>query len=164
VGWDWVHLVRWPLIGLLYQPQVIDDAECGAVIGMRVGRGIRSTRRKPAPVPLCPPQIPDDLTWARSRAAAVGSRRLISWATARPVPTASSHCAYCYGWLGSGAAITLAYLIHSVWNERHYIIQETKWCRYERNFWCEGNATTKCRLNYLGCKFLDLVFLYDGSR
>jgi hypothetical protein len=35
-----------------------------------------STRRKPAPVSLCPPQIPHDLTWARIRAAAVGSRRL----------------------------------------------------------------------------------------
>jgi hypothetical protein len=31
--------------------------ECGAVGGMRIGRGNRSTRKKPAPVPLCPPQI-----------------------------------------------------------------------------------------------------------
>jgi hypothetical protein len=43
--------------GLLYQPQTIDD-ECGAVGGMRIGRRNRSTRRKPAPVPLSPPQIP----------------------------------------------------------------------------------------------------------
>jgi hypothetical protein len=43
---------------------------------MRNGRGNRSTRRKPAPVPLLPPQIPHDLTWARTRAAAVESRRL----------------------------------------------------------------------------------------
>jgi hypothetical protein len=28
------------------------------------------------PVPLCPPQIPYDMTWARTRAAAVGSKRL----------------------------------------------------------------------------------------
>jgi hypothetical protein len=54
VGWDWVHLVRRPLTGLLYQPRIIDD-ECGAVGGMRIGRGNRSTRIKPAPVPLCPP-------------------------------------------------------------------------------------------------------------
>jgi hypothetical protein len=47
-----------------------DDDECGAVGGMRIGRG------KPAPVPLRPPQIPHDLTWARTRAATVGSRRL----------------------------------------------------------------------------------------
>jgi hypothetical protein len=35
-------------------------------------------------VPLCPPQIPNDLTRARTRAEAVGSRRLTAWATARP--------------------------------------------------------------------------------
>jgi hypothetical protein len=39
------------LFGLLYQPRMIDD-ECGAVRGMRIGRGKRSTRRKLAPVPL----------------------------------------------------------------------------------------------------------------
>jgi hypothetical protein len=39
---------------------------------MRIGRGNRSIRRKPAPVLLCPPQIPHVLTRARSRAAAVG--------------------------------------------------------------------------------------------
>jgi hypothetical protein len=32
--------------------------EYGAVGGMRIGREHRSTQRKPAPVPLCPPQIP----------------------------------------------------------------------------------------------------------
>jgi hypothetical protein len=36
--------------GLLYQPRLIDDAGCGAVYGMRIGRGNRSTRRKPAPM------------------------------------------------------------------------------------------------------------------
>jgi hypothetical protein len=61
VGWgETVHLVRRPLFGLLYQPRTIDD-ECEAVGGMRIGKGNRSTRRKPAPVPLCPPQIPHDL-------------------------------------------------------------------------------------------------------
>jgi hypothetical protein len=36
-------------------PGDFDDAETG---GMMTGRGNRSTRRKPAPVPLCPPQTP----------------------------------------------------------------------------------------------------------
>jgi hypothetical protein len=63
-------------VGLLYQPRMIEDDDYGAVGGMRVGRGNRSTRRKPAPVPLCPPQIPHDLAWDRTRAAAVGNRRL----------------------------------------------------------------------------------------
>jgi hypothetical protein len=48
-----------------------DDGECGAVGGM-TGKGKRCTRRKPAPLSVCPPQIPQYLT----RAAAVGSRRL----------------------------------------------------------------------------------------
>jgi hypothetical protein len=65
----WVHLVRRPLFGLLYQPRMIH--ECGAVGEMRIGKGNRSTRRKPVSVPLCPPQIPHDLTWYRTRAAAV---------------------------------------------------------------------------------------------
>jgi hypothetical protein len=47
---------------LLYQPRMIDD-DYGAVGGMRIGRGNRSTRRKPAPVPLCPPKNPNNLTW-----------------------------------------------------------------------------------------------------
>jgi hypothetical protein len=41
-------------------------------------QGNRSTRRKPAPAPVCPPQIPHDQTRARTRAAAVGSDRLIA--------------------------------------------------------------------------------------
>jgi hypothetical protein len=48
---------------------------------MRIGRRDRSTRRKLAPVPFCPPQIPHDLT----QAAAVESRRLTGWAMARPI-------------------------------------------------------------------------------
>jgi hypothetical protein len=65
---------------LLYQPRMIDNDDYGAVGGMRISRGNRSTQRKPAPVPLCPPQIPHDLTWDRTRAPAMGSQRL----TARP--------------------------------------------------------------------------------
>jgi hypothetical protein len=44
--------------GLLYQPWMIGD--CGEIGGMKIGRGKRSTRRKPAPAQLCPPQIPHD--------------------------------------------------------------------------------------------------------
>jgi hypothetical protein len=47
------------------------------------GRGNRSTRWKLSPVPLCPPQIPHDLTWARMQVFAVPSRRLTTWATSR---------------------------------------------------------------------------------
>jgi hypothetical protein len=39
---------EWPIVPV---PGDYDD-------GMKIGRGNRSTRRKPAPAPLCPPQIP----------------------------------------------------------------------------------------------------------
>jgi hypothetical protein len=71
-------------VGLLYQPRMIDDDDYGALGGMRIGRGNRSTRRKPASVPLCPPQIPHDLTCDLTRDAAVRSQRLTAWAMARP--------------------------------------------------------------------------------
>jgi hypothetical protein len=52
-------------------PGDYDDGEIGGMIG----RGNRSTRRKRAPVPLCPPQTPH-VARTRTRAAAVGSQRL----------------------------------------------------------------------------------------
>jgi hypothetical protein len=88
-------LVRPPLTCLFYQPRMIDDDECEAVGGMRIGRGNRSTRRKPAPAPLRPRQIPYDLTWAQSQAAAVGSRRLTACVMVRPMRHAYIHtCTY----------------------------------------------------------------------
>jgi hypothetical protein len=69
VGWDWVHLIRRPLFGLLYQLWIIDNDECGAVGGMRICKGNRSTRRKRVPFPLFPTQIPHDLTYVRTRVA-----------------------------------------------------------------------------------------------
>jgi hypothetical protein len=52
-------------------PGDYDDGEIGGMIG----RGDRSTRRKPAPVPLCPPQTPHAAR-TRTLVAAVGGRRL----------------------------------------------------------------------------------------
>jgi hypothetical protein len=49
-----------------------------------IGRVNRCTRRKPAPMPLCPPQTPHAVR-TRTRAATVGSQRLTTWATARPL-------------------------------------------------------------------------------
>jgi hypothetical protein len=37
---------------------MIGDGDCGEIGGINIGRGIRSTQRKPAPAPFCPPQIP----------------------------------------------------------------------------------------------------------
>jgi hypothetical protein len=47
---------------------------------MRIGRGNRSTRRKPVPVQLRPPRIPHGLIWDRIRAPTVVSRRLTAGA------------------------------------------------------------------------------------
>jgi hypothetical protein len=52
-------------------PADYDDAEIGGMIS----RGNRSTRRKPAPMLLCPPQTPHAAR-TRTRAAAVGSQQL----------------------------------------------------------------------------------------
>jgi hypothetical protein len=60
-------------------PGDYDDGEIG---GMMIGRGNRSARRKPAPVPLCPPQN-RHAAWTRTRTAAVGSQQVTAWATAR---------------------------------------------------------------------------------
>jgi hypothetical protein len=70
----------------IYYPIVPAPGDCedGEFGGMKIGRGNRSSRRKPAPAPLCPPQIPLEQTRAQTRAAAVGSQRLTSWAMARP--------------------------------------------------------------------------------
>jgi hypothetical protein len=59
-------------------PRDYDDREIGGMIG----RGNQSTRRKPAPVPLCPPQ--HHMLPGREPRAPVGSQRLTAWVTARP--------------------------------------------------------------------------------
>jgi hypothetical protein len=56
---------------------MIDDDECGAVRGMRIGRGNRSTRRKPAPVPLYQPHIPHDLTSNPGRRGGIASPKTV---------------------------------------------------------------------------------------
>jgi hypothetical protein len=38
--------------GLLYEPQMIDEGDCGEIGGLKIGRGNRSTRRKPTPAIL----------------------------------------------------------------------------------------------------------------
>jgi hypothetical protein len=78
ISWGGVRLsplcttsaTNWPIVPAPDEDD--DDDECGAVGGMRIGRGNRITWRKTVPVPHCPSQIPHDLTWARTQAVAVG--------------------------------------------------------------------------------------------
>jgi hypothetical protein len=55
--------------------QALGDYDDGEIGGMMIGRGNRSARRKPAPVPLCPSQT-SHAAWTRTGDAAVGSQRL----------------------------------------------------------------------------------------
>jgi hypothetical protein len=64
---------------------MIGEGNCRAIGGMKIGRGKQSTRRKPDPAPLCPPQIPLDQIRDRTRAAAMGSQWLTASAMARPL-------------------------------------------------------------------------------
>jgi hypothetical protein len=57
------------------RPIVQAPGDYDGEIGGMIDRGNRSTRRKPAPVALCPPQTPHAAR-TRTRAAAVGSQRL----------------------------------------------------------------------------------------
>jgi hypothetical protein len=68
----------WPIVPALGD---CEDREFG---GMKIGRGNQSTRRKVAPTPNCPPQIPLDQTRTRTRASSVRSLRLTASAMARP--------------------------------------------------------------------------------
>jgi hypothetical protein len=52
--------------------------------GIRIGRGNRSTRRKPAPAPLSHHKSHMTRSGFEPRTAAVGSQRLTAWAMARP--------------------------------------------------------------------------------
>jgi hypothetical protein len=59
------------------------DYDAGEIGGM-ISRGNQTTRRKPAPVPLCPPQAPHAAR-TRTRASEMGSQRLMALVTARPI-------------------------------------------------------------------------------
>jgi hypothetical protein len=45
--------------------------DCGAIHRMKIGSGNRSARGKSFPVSICPPQIPQDFSWDRTRSVAV---------------------------------------------------------------------------------------------
>jgi hypothetical protein len=49
VGWDLSPLGTATTTNLLYQPQMTEDGDCGAIGGIKIGRGNRSTRRETCP-------------------------------------------------------------------------------------------------------------------
>jgi hypothetical protein len=78
--WDYVSELL-PQTDILFIPTWYVLEKDG---GMILAGETEELGEKPVPVPLCPPQIPHGLTWARTRASAVRSRRLTTWAMARP--------------------------------------------------------------------------------
>jgi hypothetical protein len=60
-GETWVDLVRRPLIGLLYQPRMIDD-DCGTVGGMRIVMKVMYSEKNPFPCHFLPPK--SHMTWS----------------------------------------------------------------------------------------------------
>jgi hypothetical protein len=74
---------------------------------------------KPVPVPLCPPQIPHELTRARTRASAVKDRRLTTWAMVARPAAISLTCPH----FGSYATMDLLYA--SSWLFYYMVIGKT---------------------------------------
>jgi hypothetical protein len=71
---------QWPIVPA---PGDYDDGEFGGMFG----RGNRSTRRKPAPVPLCPPQNPHDCPDANpGRRGGKPATNRLSYGTALSLP------------------------------------------------------------------------------
>jgi hypothetical protein len=64
-----VHWARRQVIVVLYHPRMMDDDECEAVGGMRIGRGNRSTQGNPCPSATLSTTNPTYLTLDRTRTA-----------------------------------------------------------------------------------------------
>jgi hypothetical protein len=124
--------------------------ECGAVSAMRIGRGNLSTRRKPAPVLLCPPQIPHDLTRARTLTTAVRSRRLIVWDMTR-------HSSI---WLFLPRTLDFAWLTFRPWRWRRHSAPK---CRSTFTLYSKISNSSQSQLWELRPTWYKLMFLSFGK-
>jgi hypothetical protein len=82
MGWDYVSVELRPPTDPLSIPQMIHEWiwSSGGTILTRETEGLGE---KPVSVPLCPPQIPHELTWARTWFSVVRKRRLTAWVMVR---------------------------------------------------------------------------------
>jgi hypothetical protein len=67
LGWNWVHLVRRPLFGLLYRPRMMDDDGCRALYGMRMIRETEVLGENPCPRATLSTINPTRPDWDRTR-------------------------------------------------------------------------------------------------
>jgi hypothetical protein len=79
---------------------------------------------RPVPVPLCPPQMPHGLTWDRTRASAVGGRRLTARAMARAYRVLLFSNKFCW-WLVKQVVLWLS-PIYGRWD--NYLPQHCVFC------------------------------------
>jgi hypothetical protein len=71
-------------------PAPDDDDVCGSVGGIS-GRGNRSTRKNPVPVPRCTPQIPHDLGWNSDHQGEKPTTNRLSYGTAYGITLLGAH-------------------------------------------------------------------------
>jgi hypothetical protein len=78
----------------------------GAIGGIKFGKGNRSTRRKPTPAPLCPPQNP---TWqTRFRTPDCSGRK--------PKSYTKWSCFHAATWLAINAQVPVVEILRPQWN------------------------------------------------
>jgi hypothetical protein len=126
--WDYVSELL-PLTDILFIPQMIWVWRATVELYWRAKA--EELGDKPVPVPLCPPQTPDGLTRARTRASAVRGRRLTAWAMVRPEWSylcilSSNFVKYILSWEGR---ITLSKsIISQIWRYQRAITLFTRAC------------------------------------
>jgi hypothetical protein len=123
-------------VGLLYQPRMIEDDDYGAVGGIRIGRGNRSTRRKPAPVPLCPPQVPHDLGSNPGRRSGKPATNRLSYGKANQWHNCRQCYCYCHvtEWRQTGFGLMIGFIgfIIQLVTTSHKSLLHTEQCSQSR--------------------------------
>jgi hypothetical protein len=74
--YEYIRYLKTLSVSRLYSADDRMTNEYGKCGSTRSGWRNRSTRKQPAAMPPCPPQIPHNLTWDQTQADAVGSKRL----------------------------------------------------------------------------------------
>jgi hypothetical protein len=113
---------------------------------MRIRRGNRRTQRKPAPVPLRPPHILHYLTWDRTRAAAVRSRRPFQYVTNQFIERAVSTHLRSNSWVFAAGGSIRLWCLHG--NVQNCVLVVTG-DQVSISYCCFGNAFSSSQYSKL---------------